>query len=108
MTYQFKPGMYKTRDGRDARVLCDDAPGDFALIGYITLQGGYFCCSWTHSGDSTSDKTKHPYDLMPPRMVAWQRIAGRNGTYGDDPDPPSWVTHRITYYTDGECVVEKL
>jgi len=109
MTYQFKPGMYKTRDGRDARVLCDDAPGDWPLVGYVGIDEGYFCYSWTHSGHSTSDKTKHQYGLMPPREVAWTLYANKDQTWVFSTfHEITYATHRITYYTDGECVVERL
>lgn len=55
MTYKFTPGEYLTRDGRKAVVLCDDAPGNHPIIGYIMdgknamarewMQDGRFCAN---------------------------------------------------------------
>lgn len=32
-------GYWETRDGRKARVLCTDAPGDYPIVGYIVSGG---------------------------------------------------------------------
>lgn len=65
MKHIFKPGRYKTRDGREAVVLCDDAPGDWPLIGYIVARGEAAHCSWTASGLATKWPGS-PSDLIPP------------------------------------------
>ena len=31
------PGLYRTRSGHKARVLCNDAPGRWPCVGYIIL-----------------------------------------------------------------------
>lgn len=72
----FKPGKYRTRDGRDAIVLCNDAPGDYPLVGYIIGEGAR---SWTPCGSGGS--VARSGDLMPPepeQVVRWVNLY-RNG-----------------------------
>lgn len=79
MTHKFTPGEYKTRDGRKAVVLCDDAPGDTPLKGYIVIDDGgdSFARGWTVSGGTWSfENFKSSMDLMPPvtepeQVVRW-------------------------------------
>lgn len=44
------PGYYKTRDGRKARVLCVDAPGNYPCVGYIVENGNVATVSWLADG----------------------------------------------------------
>lgn len=45
------PGFWKTHNGRKARVLCTDAPGNYPVIGYIeNAAGGSTLCSWNLGG----------------------------------------------------------
>ncbi len=32
-------GYWETRDGRKARVLCTDAPGEYPIVGYVVFEG---------------------------------------------------------------------
>lgn len=75
MTYKFTPGEYKTVKGRDAVVLCDDAPGEWPLKGYVTREGGSFEASWRADGIST----REGFDLVAPvtepeQVVRWLHI----------------------------------
>ena len=110
MTYEFKIGTYKTRDGREARVLCTDAPGEWPIIGYYIDSAsaiGYYLTAWMANGHSRGTDDDGIFDLMPPREVAWTIFVGPNEMQiGFKHTAPH--THRITYYTDGECTVEKL
>ena len=51
------PGLYRTRSGHKARVLCNDAPGPYPNVGYIEvpLDGiaytlGSIVCGWRWDG----------------------------------------------------------
>lgn len=65
MTFKFTPGKYKTRDGKDAVVLCDDAPGRWPLKGYIAITDDSVSYSWMRSG-RIIEKHDDGADLMPP------------------------------------------
>ena len=72
-----KPGKYKTRDGRDVVVLCDDAPGMFSLVGYvIDAYGDSNAHKWLRSG-KYHGKAESPLDLMPPKP--WTMYYGGSG-----------------------------
>lgn len=80
----FKPGKYKTRDGRDAVVLCDDAPGIAPLVGYVVQPDGEDCSSrnWTRSGRISY--REQGLDLMPPepeQVVTWC-VLWKDGSFG--------------------------
>lgn len=46
------PGYYKTRDGRKARVLCTDAPGEYCVVGYVEYEKVSFVCAWLPDGSA--------------------------------------------------------
>lgn len=42
---------YRTRDGRDVRILCTDAPGEYPVIGYaINSDASIILCKWMREG----------------------------------------------------------
>ena len=61
----FKPGRYKTRDGRDAVVLCDDALGKWPLKGFWidSAISASYASEWSLEGTSVNGSK---YDLIPP------------------------------------------
>ena len=78
MTYKITPGEYLTRDGRKAVVLCDDAPGEMSLIGYVVQGKNGYPASWDNSGGRFQAHTD-PADLMPPvtepeQVVRWVEL----------------------------------
>lgn len=52
---------YKTRDGRDVRILCTDAPGDYPVVGLIN---NVLVHSWTSNGAFNRDPSLGPSDLI--------------------------------------------
>ena len=59
----FKPGqVYKTQDGREMLIYCNDAPGDFPIHGRI----GQAVAARTAGGSVRTDGAGSPGDLMPP------------------------------------------
>ena len=69
MSYEFKPGKYKTRDGHDA-VVCGIVPEPtevtYRLLGYtIDIDGYYRAATWTADGKYTIYKYNSDYDLLP-------------------------------------------
>lgn len=83
MTYKFTPGEYKTRDGRKAVVLADDAPGDCPLVGYYLHKDGHSSASsWGRDGIWVQGCPGEPQDLMPPvtepeQVVRWVNLYTR-------------------------------
>jgi hypothetical protein len=72
--FKFSPGTYSTRDGRKAVVLCDDAPGDFPLIGWFAslFDDGCMSAMWERNGNAGN--CGRGADLMPPepeQVVRW-------------------------------------
>lgn len=64
--FKFTPGEYKTRDGRKAVVLCDDAPGFDPLIGYVVVADDMaHPVSW-RVGGRYIEECEMPEDLIPP------------------------------------------
>lgn len=63
--FKFTPGEYKTRDGRKAVVLCDDAPGFEPLVGYIVHDCGAIALSW-YDGGRYIEGRETENDIMPP------------------------------------------
>jgi len=58
----FKPGQtYKTRDGREALIYCNDAPGPYSIHGRLSGR----IASWTPSGAAVVGSGGAP-DLIPP------------------------------------------
>jgi hypothetical protein len=70
-----KPGFYKTRDGRKARVLCVDAPGKFPCVGYVPTGGVTVPFSWEVNGftglKGHCAEIVAPWTEPKPRRVAW-------------------------------------
>lgn len=66
MTKITMDGKYTTRDGREVRVLCVDAPGDQPVVASIKLGFGWFVASYNadgtynYGGSAQSEK-----DLIP-------------------------------------------
>ncbi len=91
MTHVFKPGEYKTRDGRKAVVLCDDAPGQDALVGYLLSKGDRVeATTWLSTGRYFGDE-QHPNDLMPPepeQVVRWVVLWNDSGVTLERSAPP--------------------
>src|SRR3546814_10724027 len=78
---------YRTRDGRDVRILCTDAPGHAPVIGYIKDHGKALLGRWTHEG-TAYDRMPH-CDLIEVRsaedVVLAKLVApGRNGVTGNE------------------------
>ena len=76
--FKFKPGTYLTRDGRKAVVLCDDAPGNTPLKGYIVSERGNESAGngWTTNGHMWPGGGSSSSDLLPPvpeqqEVVRW-------------------------------------
>lgn len=70
---------YKTRDGRKVRLLCDDAPGYYPVIGYTVdeKEGRHYVKSWTKEGKySTSVMSTHDLDLVEAKRehVGWINV----------------------------------
>ena len=62
---------YRTRDGRQVRILCVDAPGDYPVVGYFKRCGT--AQQWTGKG-SLHSGSETPLDLIPvPRTVKVDR-----------------------------------
>lgn len=79
MTYKFTPGEYLTRDGRKAVVLCDDAPGEYPLVGYTVIpEIGSTAESWLpngccYSGDPDDDDLVAPV-TEPEQVTKWVNL----------------------------------
>lgn len=63
------PGKYITRDGRTAVVLCNDAPGQYPVIGYVIYRRPPHPDhaspeGWTARGLTTNSGHTSPRDLM--------------------------------------------
>jgi len=89
---EIKPGYYKTRDGRKARVLCVDAPGDFPCVGYVLEFDNLDISvkSWHKNGVFNSSQGTLKSDLIEPwtepkpkKQITLRRylIRAINGTY---------------------------
>jgi hypothetical protein len=55
---------YSTRDGREVRILCADAPGDYPVIGYFLSQGKPIIHSWALNGHLTGVVQEQTHDLI--------------------------------------------
>lgn len=53
---------YKTRDGRDVRLLCTDGPGEYPVIG--TVKGCMAPHSWSNTGKHDLHYDETPKDLI--------------------------------------------
>lgn len=81
MTKFERDKVYKTRDGREARVICVDAPGYFSIAGFIgeveTVERWSADGAWTYGvGYKGEPKHQDPRDLMLPKpepVVEWGR-----------------------------------
>jgi hypothetical protein len=71
--YKFTVGKYKTRDGRDAVVLADDAAGAYPLIGYVVWPDGRKQLhTWLDDGMFDNSSYERA-DLMPPtKLRPWR------------------------------------
>lgn len=75
MTHVFTKGEYTTRDGRKAVVLCDDAPGSWPLVGYVTALGVNSApASWRPTGEHDGPPRQNPSDLMPPKPAEPEQV----------------------------------
>ena len=101
---EFSVGWYKTKDGHDARVLCDDAPGiAYPLFGYVVYRVGHRPISWRINGESDYGRE---CDLVPPRKPLKSYWIGPDGyMYSCEPKFAVNSTHRIDYYADEPRVV---
>jgi hypothetical protein len=66
---KFKPGKYRTRNGREAEVYRIDGVGTYPLIGAVKYDDGWCQCSWTLEGRHFYGGTE-PNDFMPPTPKA--------------------------------------
>jgi hypothetical protein len=77
-----KPGYYKTRDGRSARVVCVDAPIDeFPVIGFVENR----FCTWKANGAYGDFGDEFKTDLVEPGV-----------------EPKKLVPHWPALISDGE------
>ena len=105
---------YRTRDGRDVRVLCVDAPGLYPVRGYL-LPGGQ-SYSWKDAGNDLATQKESGYDLIEispysdieidakgwarsgrewyPRHFAGVNAAGQ---------PTTWIDGKTSHTTDGKA-----
>jgi hypothetical protein len=91
--YTFKPGEYLTRDGRKAVVLCDDAPDDFSLVGYVHRPNGAGVIPETWKPDGRSGVGPQDRDLLPPvqeqqEVVRWVVLWNSGSASTADIPPP--------------------
>jgi len=71
--------VYKTRDGREARVICVDAPGTYSVVGIFGGEIG----RWTADGSYAHGITGCT-DLMLPKpepIVEWGRLTDKGYFY---------------------------
>lgn len=77
MTTKFeRDKVYKTRDGREARVICVDAPGEMSLITLVDTHAEWKLCR-VYSNGRFSKYADDPLDLMLPKpepIVEWGTI----------------------------------
>lgn len=74
---QFVVGMegVTTRDGRKARILCVDAPGDYPIVGLVERDER--AIRWTAIGRHANSYVVHNYDLIPPtppKLYNWINV----------------------------------
>lgn len=105
----FKPGRYKTRDGRDAVVLCNDAPGSEPLVGYVFLGGEKVSArSWSAEGVFDHFWPNGPSDLMPPvRVEYWVTRANWLQRLEDGP-PENFPHYRVELQGDDVVKMERV
>lgn len=88
MTKFERDKVYKTRDGREARVICVDAPGKYPVVGVVddgirqwTADGWY---NYARNYDG-SQMYSHSCDLMLPKpegpVVEWGYIHPRDNVF---------------------------
>ena len=70
------PGLYRTRSGHKARILCNDAPGRWTVMGYVMVRETdgvqSYPVAWTTSGRSSYISGKiSPRDIIGP----WEEAA---------------------------------
>lgn len=73
---------YRTRDGRDVRILCVDGPGDYPVIGLVVDRLN----TWRQNGRILGIDEQRPLDLIEvvvvPDVVVWYAIYPNGfGTY---------------------------
>ena len=59
--------IWKTRDGREVRIVCTDKPGSYPIIGYYVDSSNYVE-AWLADGRFL-DYTEHRSDLIVPEGV---------------------------------------
>lgn len=74
-----RDNVYKTRDGREARVICVDGPGASPVVGFIEGNSGPSC--WTERGKifGVGPSYEAAADLMLPKpepVVEWGMVRG--------------------------------
>ena len=65
------PGIYRTRSGHKARVLCNDAPGSWPCVGYVIFPcSNSSAVSWEIDG-RFSPNSQDAMDIIGP----WEEVA---------------------------------
>lgn len=91
MTKFERDKVYKTRDGRDARVICVDAPGPYPIVGFIESSVGSDRWSpqgWFNSNVGYAGEPEYPdpRDLMLPKpepIVEWGLVRVSDNQWAD-------------------------
>lgn len=112
-----KNKKYRLRSGKEVRLLCDDAPGVYPVIGYLLRDGAVY--TWTSEGKFIKgDTDDDPADLVEvspyedfeidePVMVRGPGINWVRGYFAgidSDGDPCAW-RHGRTSWTEGYKMV---
>jgi hypothetical protein len=81
---------YKTRDGRDVRLLCTDGPGEYPVIG--TVKGCIGPHSWSNTGRNDLLRDETPKDLIevpPVYLEPWKWYKQGDNAYCTAPNKDS-------------------
>lgn len=73
--------VYKTRDGREARIVCVDLRGtNYPIVGLVWYDNYDHIHRWTEKGENAGVSGDDCFDLMLPKpepIVEWGRIDSR-------------------------------
>ncbi len=90
---------YKTRCGKNARVVCIDrkSPDGFALLALVLQGTSEFSVAYKVDGTCTPEENK--WDLMPPKEEIWIN-KNQNGVYAYQSKEQAERQHKSIYATD--------
>ena len=100
MTTKFeRDKVYKTRDGREARVICVDAPGEMSLITLVDTHAEWKLCR-VYSNGRFSKYADDPLDLMLPKpepIVEWGLLtaSGLFDVWEDEARVKRYMAHNL-------------